>query len=134
MALARCYSTITRAAARDVARHDLSLPQFAVLEALYHKGPLPLGEIGALLLVTGGNITYLVDHLEERGLVKRERKVNDRRVTYAALTPRGTALLDRIFPQHARYIGSLFATLDPDELAELRRLIKKLGVGIAERG
>src|SRR5919206_2120900 len=72
-ALARCYSTIVRATTKDIARYDLSLPQFAVLEILYHKGPLPLGQIGSLLLVTGGNITYVVDELEARGLARRER-------------------------------------------------------------
>lgn len=123
-----------KGAARDVARHGLSLTQFAVLEALYHKGRLPLGEIGALLLVTGGNITYTVDELEARGLVKRERCADDRRVIYASLTPQGARLLDRIFPEHARVIADMFGALEPAELAEFRRLVKKLGRDVAERG
>ena len=134
VALARCYTTVVREAAKDVARHGLSLSQFAVLEALYHKGRLALGEISALLLVTGGNITYMVDELEARGYVARERCTEDRRVVYAALTPQGTKLLDRIFPEHARCIADMFSALDPQELAEFRRLVKKLGQEVAERG
>jgi MarR family transcriptional regulator, 2-MHQ and catechol-resistance regulon repressor len=132
-ALARCYSTIVRAASRDVSRHDLSLPQFAVLEVLYHKGPLPLGQIGALLLVTGGNVTYVVDELEARGLVRRDRSPHDRRVVNASLTARGTELMDTVFPEHAAFVTELFGALDDAELAELRRLVKKLGLSVAAK-
>src|SRR6185437_11437658 len=69
--LARAYHTIVRAVSRDVSRYRLTLGQFAVMEALYHKGALPLGRVGSLLLVTAGNITYVVDQLERRGLVRR---------------------------------------------------------------
>ena len=131
--LARAYHTIVRAVSRDVGRHGLTLGQFAVLEALYHRGPLPLGKIGALLLVTAGNITYVVDHLERRGLVRRERQRADRRVIYASLTPRGMEMLDQIFPQHANFIIELFGALTPDELRTLRRLLKKLGLAVAGR-
>jgi MarR family transcriptional regulator, 2-MHQ and catechol-resistance regulon repressor len=131
--LARAYHTIVRAVSRDVARHGLTLGQFAVLEALYHRGPLPLGRIGALLLVTAGNITYVVDQLERRGLVKRERRRDDRRVVYASLTPQGTEMIDQIFPQHANFIVELFGVLTPDELRALRQLLKKLGLSVAAR-
>jgi len=125
--LARAYHTIVHAVTRDATRYGLTLGQFAVLEVLYHKGPLPLGRIGSLLLVTAGNITYVVDQLEKHGLVKRERHRDDRRMVSASLTAKGRALVAEIFPQHARFVAGLFDKLDPDELAELRRLLKKLG-------
>jgi MarR family 2-MHQ and catechol resistance regulon transcriptional repressor len=131
--LARAYAVIVRAAAKDIAGYDVSLTQYAVLEALYHKGPLPLGEISSLLLVTGGNITYVVDQLEKRGFVRRERAVTDRRVIYAALTPEGEELIERTFPRHAEFIGDLFSALGDDESHELHRLLKKLGLSVAER-
>lgn len=130
--LARAYHTIVRAVSRDVSRHRLTLGQFAVMEALYHKGALPLGRVGSLLLVTAGNITYVVDQLERRGLVRRERRHGDRRVVYAALTAKGRAFIDDIFPAHARYVAELFDTLPPDEQNQLRRLLKKLGFAVAE--
>lgn len=128
--LARSYHTIERAVSRDAASHGLTIAQFAVLEALYHKGPLPLGRIGSLLLVTAGNITYVVDQLERRELVRRERKSKDRRVVVASLTTEGRALIDDIFPRHARFVAGLFDVLDPPEQAELRRLLKKLGLAV----
>lgn len=129
--LARAYHTIVRAVSRDVSRYRLTLGQFAVMEALYHKGALPLGRVGSLLLVTAGNITYVVDQLERRGLVRRERRHGDRRVVYAALTAKGRAFIDEIFPPHARYVAELFDTLPPDEQNQLRRLLKKLGFAVA---
>lgn len=133
VALARAYAVIVRAAGRDIAGYEVSLTQYAVLEALYHKGPLPLGEISSLLLVTGGNITYVVDQLEERGFVRRERAVTDRRVVYAALTPQGEELIEQTFPKHADFISDLFSNLDEDETRELHRLLKKLGLSVANR-
>lgn len=129
--LARSYHTIERGVSRDAARYGLTIAQFAVLEALYHKGPLPLGQIGSLLLVTAGNITYVVDQLERHKLVKRERRSKDRRLVYAALTPEGRALIDDIFPRHARFVAEMFDVLEPPEQAELRRLLKKLGLAAA---
>lgn len=130
--LARAYHTIVHAVTRDVSRYRLTLGQFAVMEALYHKGPLPLGQIGTLLLVTAGNITYVVDQLERRGLVRRERRHGDRRVVYAALTAKGRAEIDGIFPEHTRFVATIFDTLSPEEQAQMRRLLKKLGFAVAE--
>ena len=73
IALARCYSTVAREVASRVAEYGLTTPQFGVLEALYHLGPLSLGELADKLLVTGGNITYVMDRLERDGLVERGR-------------------------------------------------------------
>lgn len=129
--LARAYHTIVRSVSRDATRHGLTLGQFAILEALYHKGALPLGRIGSLLLVTAGNVTYVVDQLERRGLVVRERRDGDRRVIYASLTTEGRELLDRIFPEHAHFVATLFDTLEPGEQAEMRRILKKLGTTVA---
>ena len=133
--LARTYHTIERAVSRDAANHGLTIAQFAVLEALFHKGPLPLGQISSLLLVTAGNITYVVDQLEKRGYVARERRRDDRRVVYAALTPAGRELIEEIFPEHARVIAELFDVLTPEEQNDMRRILKKLGLTVsANRG
>ena len=71
IALARCYQTFSRAVAAKVAEYGLTLPQFGILEALYHLGPLSHGELAEKLLVTGGNVTYIMGRLESQGLVER---------------------------------------------------------------
>jgi MarR family 2-MHQ and catechol resistance regulon transcriptional repressor len=130
IALARAYATFSRAVATKVADYDLTVPQFGVLEALYHLGPLSLGELADKLLVTGGNVTYVMDRLEEHGWVRRERSGEDRRVVKAKLTPQGRALIAEVFPGHAAFIQGLAAHLSAAEQDELRRLLKQLGKGI----
>jgi MarR family 2-MHQ and catechol resistance regulon transcriptional repressor len=131
VALARSYATFAKAVAQKVQEYDLTTPQFGTLEALYHLGPLSLGELADKLLVTGGNVTYVMDRLEGRGLVTRYRSPEDRRVVYAKLTPEGRDLVASAFPGHAEYIEHLCRHLEPREQQDLRRLLKTLGKGIA---
>jgi len=132
--LARCYSTFSREVACKVGEYGLTTPQFGILEALYHLGPLSLGELADKLLVTGGNVTYVMDRLEEQGLVFRERSPEDRRVVQAKLTEEGRALIAEVFPGHAAFIEELCSELGAREQDQLRGLLKKLGVGIRDAG
>jgi MarR family 2-MHQ and catechol resistance regulon transcriptional repressor len=131
IALARCYATFIKAVAAKVQDYDLTVPQFGALEALYHLGPLSLGDLAEKLLVTGGNVTFVMDRLEAQGLVTRYRSDSDRRVVRARLTEKGRELVARVFPEHAEYIEKLCRHLEPAEQDELRRLLKQLGKGIA---
>lgn len=131
VALARCYSTYAKAIAQKVQEYDLTTPQFGALEALYHLGPLSLGELAEKLLVTGGNVTYVMDRLESRGLVTRDRSPDDRRVVRAQLTLEGRELVGRVFPGHAEYIEHLCRHLSPREQEDMRKTLKALGKGIA---
>lgn len=130
--LARCYATYARAVAGKVQEYGLTTPQFGILEALYHLGPLSLGEIAVKMLVTGGNVTYVMDRLEEQGLVYRDRSPDDRRVIQAKLTAEGHALMARVFPGHGEYIEELSGHLSGEEQESLRALMKKLGLAIQE--
>lgn len=114
-------------AVRDMKRNGLSANEFAVLELLYHKGRTPLQRIGDKILVTSGSITYTVDKLEEKGLLTRVPCPDDRRVTFAEITPVGTELFDRIFPGHAALIESIMGGLTSDEQHVATSLLKKLG-------
>lgn len=131
ISLARCYVTFSRAVACKVAEYDLTAPQFGVLEALYHVGPLSLGELAEKLLVTGGNVTYVMDRLEAQDLVARERSGDDRRVVRAHLTSKGRATIEAVFPGHVEFIRNLVNGLGEDDQESLRELLKKLGKDIA---
>jgi MarR family 2-MHQ and catechol resistance regulon transcriptional repressor len=134
ISLARCYITFSRAVACKVAEYDLTAPQFGVLETLLHLGPLSLGELAEKLLVTGGNVTYVMDRLETQGLVVRERSGDDRRVVRAHLTTKGRATIEGVFPGHVGFVQGLVQGLGSEERDELRVLLKKLGRGIADGG
>lgn len=128
--LARCYATYAKAIAAKVQDYGLTTPQFGTLEALYHLGPLSLGELAEKLLVTGGNVTYVMDRLEDQGLVYRYRRPDDRRVILARLTPEGRDLVAEVFPGHVSYVEHLSRHLTADEQKQLAVLLKSLGTGI----
>src|SRR5512141_2466339 len=77
--LARAHNAVSRLVRADIASHGLTEGEFAVLEALYHKGPLLLGDVQRRILVSSGGITYLIDRLVARGLVERRPCPSDRR-------------------------------------------------------
>jgi MarR family transcriptional regulator, 2-MHQ and catechol-resistance regulon repressor len=126
IALARAYAAVSARAAADAARHDLTGAEFGVLEALYHKGPMLLGEVQRRILVSSGGITYLVDRLEKRGLVERRDCPGDRRARLAALTAEGEQLVHRIFPEHAAVISDALGVLGREEQRQLIRLLHPL--------
>lgn len=130
--LARAYAAVSSKVDADIAHNDLTTTEFGILEVLHHKGPLLLGEIQRKVLVTSGGITYLVDRLVEKGLVKREECPNDRRARYAVLTPAGDALIRRIFPDHAERIARVLSGLTIREQAEATKLLRRLGLAAAE--
>src|SRR5690606_41421846 len=95
------------AAVKDMQRYGLKATEFAVLELLYHKGRTPLQRIGQHILLTSGSITYTVDKLETKGLLRRVPCPEDRRVTHAELTTAGRALFDRLVPYHAGGVAGI---------------------------
>src|SRR2546422_8679224 len=82
---------------------------FAVLEALLHKGPLPVNEIGKKVLLTSGSITVAVDRLETKGLVERRAHGTDRRGEIVHLTKEGRKGITRAHADHAGDMGRLSA-------------------------
>jgi MarR family 2-MHQ and catechol resistance regulon transcriptional repressor len=126
--LARCYNAVTEHTRRDIARHGLKPSEFGVLELLYHKGPVPLGEVAKRILLTTGSVTHLIDQLEKQGLVRRVACPTDRRVFYADLTQKGRELIGNIFPAHAETIHQAVAGLSSQEQETALELLKKLGL------
>ncbi len=101
--------------------------QFGVLDALYFLGPLSQRDLAQKHLMSPGNMTMVVDHLEKRGLVSRERQTDDRRFVKVHLTEEGRQLFESILPRHVREIQDVMSTLSPAEQEELGRLCRKLG-------
>lgn len=125
--LSRAAAAVEAHARADAARHDLTLAEFGVLEALYHKGPMLLGEVQRRILVSSGGVTYLVDRLTKKGLVERRPCEHDRRASYAALTGEGERLIRRVFPEHARVIERALSGLDSEERHTAIDLLRKVG-------
>jgi MarR family 2-MHQ and catechol resistance regulon transcriptional repressor len=110
-----------------MARFGLGMTEFAVLEVLYHKGALPLGEIRDRILVTGASTTYVVKRLERRGLVRRKACAEDDRKVLGDLTPKGRKLIQEVFPAHVERLRSLTSGLSASEKGEATGLLRRLG-------
>lgn len=131
MVLSRAARAVSSRVHESTNLHDLTLTEFGILEALYHKGPLLLGDVQRKILLSSGGVTYTIDRLVEKGLVERQECEGDKRARFAALTPAGHRLIEEIFPAHAELIEGAMATLSPMEQEELTELLKRLGVAAA---
>ncbi|WP_084065317.1 MarR family winged helix-turn-helix transcriptional regulator [Paenibacillus stellifer] len=127
--LSKAYRSLMDRAVKDMKSHGLSSAEFMVLEVLYHRTRIPLQQIGEKILVTSGSITYNIDKLEKKGLLKRVPCSEDRRVTYAEITGEGRALFDEIFPKHVATLHEMMDGLDTAEKEQAIGMLKRLGKG-----
>ncbi|WP_009633397.1 MarR family winged helix-turn-helix transcriptional regulator [Synechocystis sp. PCC 7509] len=125
--LVRATESVTHRLQPYLETYKLTVTQFGVLEVLLHLGAMHQRDLAEKLLKSGGNITLVIDNLEKRQLVKRDREVGDRRCISVSLTPAGKQLISDIFPAHVEAIAEQMKILSLDEQAELGRLCKKLG-------
>jgi MarR family 2-MHQ and catechol resistance regulon transcriptional repressor len=127
--LARAANAALAYARTSYEDSGLTPSQFAVLEALFHVGPLCLGDLARRILTSSGNLTLVVDNLEKRGMVKRQQQGPDKRFVLATITPAGRKLIARIFPEHSRRIAEVMGRLSASEQQQLGDLCRKLGKG-----
>jgi MarR family 2-MHQ and catechol resistance regulon transcriptional repressor len=128
--LARAYETFNKRSFENIRTFGLTEPQFAVMECLGHLGPLTTGELCRKMLVSGGNMTVVIDNLEKEDLAERIRSKEDRRTIRVQLSRKGKKLFDAIFVQHATHIRNLAGVLTKAEQKELSGLLKKLGLAL----
>lgn len=130
--LTRAFDLLEDVLNRHFARFGLSPVKFNALVHLQYNGDvgLALSELGEKMLVSGANITGLVDRLERDGLVYRENDQRDRRIVRAKITPRARDLLCKIMPEHSKFIGVILSALDHDEKESFIGLLTKLQEGL----
>ncbi|MDO7905918.1 MarR family transcriptional regulator [Paenibacillus sp. JX-17] len=126
--LARAYNSVTSRTNRDIQSHGLNTTEFGVLDLLYYRGPQPLQKIGEKVLISSGNITYVVDKLQKKNLLVRRASQDDRRVIFAELTEEGRHFFEQIYPQHHRVIMDTVDGLSREEKEQAVELLKKLGL------
>ena len=127
LVLGKAYGALREHAYRDIAAAGLGLSEFAILEALLHKGALPVNVIGAKVRLTSGSITSAVDRLEHRGLVERRPTPEDRRARMVHLTTEGRSLITRVFRSHAAAMERATSGLNAAEQGRAVELLRKLG-------
>lgn len=125
--LSRAHRAFNDVVNKHISTYQLNPTEFAVLELLYHKGAQPLQQIGGKILLASGSITYVVDKLEQKGLLARKACPNDRRVTHAEITDKGKQLIEDIFPAHEEKINEVLNVLTAEEKSIVIDLLKKVG-------
>ncbi|SCK28834.1 MarR family winged helix-turn-helix transcriptional regulator [Vogesella sp. LIG4] len=114
---------------------DTTLPRFDLMAQLqrYPEG-LRMRELSQRMMVTGGNVTGLVDRLVEEGLIARVDAPDDRRAYLVSLTAKGRQEFAAMAAEHERWVMSLFGGLEPAELDSLSALLGKLKSHLAQGG
>lgn len=125
--LTRAAETVNTILQTSVSMENLTISQFGTLEALLHLGPLCQNELGSKILKSNSNMTTVIDNLEKRGLVRRERDTQDRRMIFIHLTDQGKSLIESVFPAHVEAITHIFNVLSEEEQNQLGELLRKLG-------
>jgi MarR family 2-MHQ and catechol resistance regulon transcriptional repressor len=131
--LAVTFNLLYQEIKKDLANKDLTFAQLDILVCLNRSRGLPLTEVADRLLVTGGNVTGIVDRMEKAGLVTRQRDHKDRRIVWARLTERGYAAYRQLMPRYIETMRKVNSFLTPAEKKELMRLLKKLGAGVMKK-
>lgn len=125
--LARAAKAVEQVDRISIAKSGLNASDFSILEALLHKGPLPINTIGEKVLLTSGSMTAAANRLEKKGLLKRIQDPADGRCFHLHLTQAGRRLIETVFARHARQLERIADVLTPGERGELVRLLKKIG-------
>ena len=124
--LLRATETVSAKVHSHLAGVKLTISQFGVLEALYHLGPMCQRDIAKKILKSTGNLTTVIDNLEKRNLVRRERNEDDRRYFNVVQTENGEKIMKKIFPDHASRILQAMDNLTEKEQKQLGILCKKI--------
>jgi MarR family 2-MHQ and catechol resistance regulon transcriptional repressor len=127
--LVRSAEALHADVSRGLAVDGLTASQFSAMKVLRIHGKLAQRDIAQYILKTGGNITVLVDKLEQDGFVTRERDTADRRVVYVSLTPEGETIFDNLYPGHIERIREAMMGLSDEESTQLTMLLQKVSPG-----
>jgi MarR family transcriptional regulator, 2-MHQ and catechol-resistance regulon repressor len=127
--LMRAADTVSDFAHDHLKDHGLTVSQFGALEALFHCGEMCQGDLALKMMRTLGSITSVVDGLQKRRLVRRERAAEDKRFVNVKLTEAGRRLVERILPTHVKLVTERFSAISGPQQEELRRICRQLGKG-----
>ena len=109
-----------------LSKHTLTFNQFKVLEVLYHKGDLNISSITKLIMGTPGNTTVVIKNLKRDGLIFSKKDLNDNRSSILSITPQVIAIMQEVFPNHAKNLSEFLDVLDDNELKTLYDLLNKI--------
>lgn len=127
--LNKCTLSVGKKSEKNIRITGLTVPQFSVLEMLYHKGDLKVGDIIEKSISSVGNISLIIDNLQKLEFVEKRKCKSDGRITYVSLTEKGRNLIAGMWPSHKADLDNIMSVLNSEEKDTLITLLKKLGKG-----
>lgn len=124
-ALIRAQGKLHRLSKSHLEQFDLSGAEYGIIRNL-GDAALTLSELSRRMLRVNSNTTAMIDHLEAKGLVKREPDLKDRRVIRVKLTETGAELREKVLPEQNRFIQELLSPLTDFETSALIALLEKV--------
>lgn len=124
--LRRSLNTLCKYESLAIKEAGLTIAQFGVLEALYHKGDMNVSQIIEKTLSTSGNMTVVIENLRKAGLIRKYPCPTDKRISIISISKKGSELISTIFPAHSDNIDRALINLDSEEKEQLVYLLKKL--------
>lgn len=126
VSLSRSTQKLHKRAGRIFNEDGLTTSQFAVLEALYHKGQLTVNEIIERILSTSGNMTVVISNLEKNALIEKKSNPADKRSWLISITEKGKKKFEGIFPKHLEDLKESLLDLTEGEKRTLVDILKKI--------
>ena len=110
---------------------DITLPRFDLMAQLERESEgLSMGELSRRMMVTGGNVTAIVDQLEKEQMVQRTTLPTDRRSYRVCMTERGRAAFELMATAHEQWMVGLMSSLSVDQQLQLHDLLGQLKQGL----
>ena len=125
--MSRALNRINKATNKVCTKYGLTNPQFAVLEALYHKGDLFVGELQEKILSTSGTIPVIIKNLEKDGYLEKINDEVDKRRFIIHITEEGIKLMDIVYPEIEEIIISMMRVWNKEDQDEILKYMKKFG-------
>lgn len=112
-----------------VPARDLTMGQIRLLFLLRREGPQPMGRLAELFDLSPTASSGFVARIERHGLVVRHHRSDDRRIVECELTEAGTRFLEELSGDRLDTVRAALTALEPAELAEFRRLLRRIHEG-----
>lgn len=126
IAMTRSTQMLHKRSGQIFEQGGLTIAQFSVLETLYHKGNMTIGQIMKSILSTPGNMTVVIKNLEKEGYIRRDTNINDKRSSMISITKEGEVLIENIFPEHIKDLEGILNVFSDQEKEKIVELLKKL--------
>jgi DNA-binding MarR family transcriptional regulator len=124
--LAECLQGFERYSGESVRQYGLTHAQFDIIATLGNTSGMNYKELGERTLITKGTLTGVIERLEQKGLVLRERSLDDKRSYFVRLTDSGDAVFRDVFPKVIDHGKQLFAGFSDAEFDEVDGALRKL--------